>query len=306
MDWFSSIVLGILFAFAFTFYQRLSYHLWRKKFEKLPPGPTPLPIIGNFHLLGHQPHKSFANLSKKYGPVMSLKLGYTTTVIISSSDAAKEVLKFQDLVFSNRSVLDIVHAHGHSHLSVVWLPVGSRWRKLRKIMNSCMFSANRLDANQDLRRKKVQELIDYCRRHCETGEAVDVGRAAFRTTLNLLSNAIFSKDLADPYSDSAKEFKVVVESIMEEAGKANLADYFPLLTKFDPQGLRRRMEAHFGKILKLFSGCIDERLEQTGTRDGNVDGLDVLLKINRDTPDEGIDRNHIRHLFLVLTFLLIS
>lgn len=202
-----SIVLGILFTL--TLYERLCC-LWMK-FKKLPPGPAPLPIIGNLHLLGDQPHQSFARLCRKYGPIMSLKLGYITTIVISSSSTAKEVPKKQDLSFSNRSVPDVAHALHHSRFSVVWLPAAtSRWRNLRKIRNSCIFSGNRLDANQNLRRKRVQELITFCHERCQTGEAVDVGRAAFRTSVTLLSNTIFSKDLADPYSDSAKEFKDTV------------------------------------------------------------------------------------------------
>lgn len=42
---------------------------------------------------------------------------------------------------------------------------------------------------------------------CLIGEAVDYGSAAFTTTLNLLSNTIFSIDLADPSSEMAREFK---------------------------------------------------------------------------------------------------
>nr|AGX93052.1 geraniol 10-hydroxylase-like protein [Amsonia hubrichtii] len=290
-----TIVLGLLFAF--TFYQGLSYLSRRSK--KLPPGPSPLPIIGNLHLLGEQPHKSLAKLSKKYGPIMGLQLGRVTTVVISSSGVAKEVLQKQDLAFSSRSVPDALHAHNQFQFSVVWLPVASQWRSLRKILNSNIFSGNRLDANQHLRSRKVEELIAYCRKNSQTGEAVDVGRAAFRTSLNLLSNTIFSKDLTDPYSDSAKEFKDLVWNIMLEAGKPNLVDFFPVLEKVDPQGIRRRMTVHFGKVLKLFDGLINERLEQRRSRGGNNDVLEVLLTTSEESPEE-IDRTHIERMCLDL------
>nr|AGX93054.1 geraniol 10-hydroxylase-like protein [Tabernaemontana elegans] len=290
-----TLVLGLLFAL--TFYQGLSY--LSRKSKKLPPGPAPLPFIGNLHLLGDQPHKSLAKLSKKHGPLMSLKLGHITTVVISSSGMAKEVLQKQDLAFSSRSVPDALHAHNQFQFSVVWLPVASRWRSLRKILNSNIFSGNRLDANQHLRCRKVQELIAYCRKNCQTGEAVDVGRAAFRTSLNLLSNTIFSKDLTDPYSDSAKEFKDLVWNIMVEAGKPNLVDFFPVLEKVDPQGIRKRMTVHFGKVLKLFNGLINERLEQKRLQSGNNDVLDVLLTTSEESPEE-IDRTHIERMCLDL------
>ena len=95
-----TVVLGFLFAL--TFLQGLSSLSRRSK--KLPPGPTPLPILGNLHLLGDQPHKSLAKLAKKHGPLMSLQLGQITTVVITSAGMAKEVLQKQDLAFSSRSI----------------------------------------------------------------------------------------------------------------------------------------------------------------------------------------------------------
>ncbi|KAK2975527.1 hypothetical protein RJ640_000977 [Escallonia rubra] len=294
-----SIALGLLFAL--TLIQGLLSLTKGSKSKNLPPGPTPLPIIGNLHKLGDQPHQSLAELAKIHGPIMSLKLGRVTTVVISSSATAKEVLQKQDLAFSSRSVPDALHAHNQFQFSVVWLPVASRWRSLRKILNSNIFSGSRLDANQHLRTRKVEELIGYCRKSCQAGEAVDMGRAAFRTSLNLLSNTIFSKDLTDPYQDSAKEFKELVGNIMVEAGKPNLVDYFPVLKKIDPQGIRSRMTVHFGKVLELFDGLVNERLEFRKLRKpvGSNDVLDVLLNTSEENADE-IDRTHIERMCLDL------
>ncbi|WMV14957.1 hypothetical protein MTR67_008342 [Solanum verrucosum] len=181
---------------------------------------------------------------------MNLKLGQINTVVISSSVMAKQVMQKQDLAFSNRSVPDTLHACNHSNYSVTWIPVNnSQWKTIRKIMNIHIFSGNKLDANEHIRTKKIQELIDYCHNNGKNGEAVNIGGATFRTSLNLLSNTIFSKDLTDPFSNAyaAKEFKELVRNIMVEAGKPNLVDYFPFLQKIDPQGRRRRMTGYFTK-----------------------------------------------------------
>ena len=58
--------------------------------SRLPPGPYPLPIIGNLLELGDKPHGSLATLSKRYGPLMSLKLGSRATIVVSSPDIAKK------------------------------------------------------------------------------------------------------------------------------------------------------------------------------------------------------------------------
>ncbi|RDX93628.1 Ferruginol synthase, partial [Mucuna pruriens] len=52
------------------------------------PGPRPFPIIGNILELGTNPHQAVTKLSRIYGPVMSLKLGSITTVVISSPQSS--------------------------------------------------------------------------------------------------------------------------------------------------------------------------------------------------------------------------
>ncbi|KAM0055360.1 putative geraniol 8-hydroxylase [Helianthus debilis subsp. tardiflorus] len=265
--------------------------------KNLPPGPTRLPIIGNLHLLGDLPHQSLAKLAKIHGPIMSLKLGQNTTVVISSSTAAIEVLKKQDLAFANRYVPDVVTAYNHDQHSLSFLHVCTEWRTLRRIVTSNIFSNNSLEAKQHLRNQKVEELIAYCRKASLSNEKVDIGRAAFRTSLNLLSNTIFSTDLADPYEDSGKEFKEVITSVMEDSGKTNLVDVFPVLRKIDPQGLRRRMTRHFSKVLGIFDQLIEERQRTGSFEQGDV--LDVCLKMMQENPNE-FNHTNIKSLFLDL------
>lgn len=166
-----------------------------------------------------------------------------------------------------------------------------------------MFTANKLDSNQHLRSRKVQELIEFCRKCCQNGEAVDIGRAVFVTSLNLLSNTIFSKDMTDPYQNSeAKEFRDLVWNIMVEAGKPNLVDYFPILRWIDPQGIKRRMTGHFDKLINLFTGLMNERLELERFGDDaskNINTTDVLEELLKMLQTNEIDKTHIPHLFIV-------
>ncbi|KAI7737101.1 hypothetical protein M8C21_013309 [Ambrosia artemisiifolia] len=262
----------------------------------LPPGPTPLPIIGNLHLLGRQPHRSLAKLAHTHGPVMLLKLGQNTTLVISSIAAAKEVLQKQDLAFSStRHIPDSLTIHNFSKHSLGFLPIGTRWRFLRRILNTNIFSGKSLEASQHLRDQKVQELIDYCNKACLSNDYVDIGHVAFTTSLSLLSNTIFSKDLTCPYEDSTNDFREVVGNIMEEAGKPNLVDFFPVLKVFDPQGIRRRMTRHVGKVLSILEELIEERFAMGGSKKDDV--LEMCLRINQDNPEE-LSKSLIKFLIL--------
>ena len=273
--------------------------------HKLPPGPVPLPIIGSLLNLGNRPHESLANLAKTYGPIMTLKLGYVTTIVISSAPMAKEVLQKQDLSFCNRSIPDAIRAAKHNQLSMAWLPVSTTWRALRRTCNSHLFTSQKLDSNTHLRHQKVQELLANVEQSCQAGGPVDIGQEAFRTSLNLLSNTIFSVDLVDPISETAQEFKELVRGAMEEAGKPNLVDYFPVLRQIDPQGIRRRLTIYFGRMIEIFDRMIKQRLQLRKIQ-GSIassDVLDVLLNISEDNSNE-IERSHMEHLLVVSIFYL--
>ncbi|GLT62537.1 hypothetical protein SLA2020_351690 [Shorea laevis] len=136
--------------------------------RKLPPGPKPFPVIGNLLDLGDKPHKSLAKLAEAHGPIMCLKLGRVTTIIISSADTAKQVLQTHDQLLCNRTIPDALRAHKQDVFGLPWIPVSTRWRNLRKICNGQLFASRTLDSNQDIRRKKVQELLAETHQSCLT------------------------------------------------------------------------------------------------------------------------------------------
>ncbi|CAM0878337.1 unnamed protein product [Alopecurus aequalis] len=104
---------------------------------KLPPGPWNLPIIGSLHhlVIGTKlpPHRALLRLSRRHGPVMLLRLGEVPKVIVSTPEAAMEVLKTNDLAFATRPsgpTMDIVSSSGRG---LVFAPYGEHWRQMRKV-----------------------------------------------------------------------------------------------------------------------------------------------------------------------------
>ncbi|KAI8021750.1 Geraniol 8-hydroxylase [Camellia lanceoleosa] len=73
-------------------------------------------------------------------------------------------------------------------LAVVWLlsEAGGPSQKSRHPTFSPLQTRH-----QRMRQQKVAELVYYARKCGREGDAVDIGRAGFRTTMNVLSNTIF-------------------------------------------------------------------------------------------------------------------
>ncbi|CAI0409794.1 unnamed protein product [Linum tenue] len=303
MDFFLLLNCFLCLIFTLTI---LRFLLPRTPAGKLPPGPARLPIIGNLHNLGLKPHISLADLAKVHGPLMTLKLGQVTTIVASSPALAKEILQKHDKVLSDRHGILAMEVLDTHKFALPLLPVGPKWRNVRKVCNSYVFATQKLDLNQGLRREKIIEVLEGVRRNASErpGEAVDVGRVAFRASLNALSATVLSMDLADEEkSETAREFKEVARGIMEEAGRPNLGDFFPVLGKLDLQGIQRRNKGHIGKVLDLFGWVIGERLRKMKSESyvSTNDMLDTLLTIGDDNNREAqMNPTGIKHLFLDL------
>lgn len=263
-----------------------------------PPGPAPLPIVGNLLKLSARPNESLADLAAAFGPVMTLQLGRVTTVVITSAAAAKEALQKNDQAVAGRCLPDGVRVAEYPGSSMVWRQANQGWRNLRLLCSKWIFSSARLDAGRGLREKKVRQLVELVGRRTSP---VNVGTIAFATMLNMISNTVFSVDLVDVTSESAQEFKDLVWSIMEEVGKPNLADYYPFLRALDPQGVRRKTSGYVKKLLDVFDGLIRVRLvERAGPKyEKKEDFVEALLDLKEKGEATQISTHEMKCLFLV-------
>lgn len=170
-----------------------------------------------------------------------------------------------------------------------------------------MFTNLKLDSLQELRHQKVEQLVCHIRKLCENGSAVDIGRVAFATMLNLVSRTIFSIDLVDPESDMAhQEFKDLVWRINEYAGKPNLSDYFPVLKWLDLQRVRRHVRPAYERLHEIFEQLIEKRVQvRASGRMMNGDFLDVLLDQCEDE-GSGFDRKTIKPIIVVSVCLFLN
>nr|AGN70893.1 cinammate 4-hydroxylase [Dendrobium officinale] len=108
---------------------------------KLPPGPLPVPIFGNWLQVGDDlNHRNLASLAKKFGDILLLRMGQRNLVVVSSPDHAREVLHTQGVEFGSRTrnvVFDIFTGKGQDMVFTVY---GEHWRKVRRIMTVPFFT----------------------------------------------------------------------------------------------------------------------------------------------------------------------
>ncbi|XP_074872999.1 cytochrome P450 2F3-like isoform X1 [Carettochelys insculpta] len=122
--------LSILLAMSITCVLLLS--LWkRKNWSNLPPGPTPLPFLGNMlQVEVKELIKSLRKLSETYGPMYTFYLGSRPCVVLSGYKVLKEALIDKAEEFSGRGDFPAVQMWSNGN-GIVY-GTGERWRQLRR------------------------------------------------------------------------------------------------------------------------------------------------------------------------------
>ncbi|CAL5066265.1 unnamed protein product [Urochloa decumbens] len=111
---------------------------------RLPPGPWELPVIGSLHhIAGRLPHRAMRDLARRHGPVMLLRVGEVPTLVVSSREAAREVMKTHDVAFASRPLSATLRAMTDGGRDIIFAPYGDRWRRLRKVAVVELLSARR-------------------------------------------------------------------------------------------------------------------------------------------------------------------
>ncbi|KAF8380317.1 hypothetical protein HHK36_027799 [Tetracentron sinense] len=264
----------------------------------LPPGPYPWPILGNLLQLGRKLHIDLASMAETNGPIFSLRLGTQPVVVASSPAVAAEILKTHDYLLSARYVTHTFRVPKYINSSLGFaFHCDERWRSLRAICKTQLFSTKMLEAQSQLRQKKVSELVGLISR--KGGDAVTIGEMVFSIVFNILSNSTFSMDIISmDESSGASDLKKHISRIMEVAVAPNLEDFYPVLSGLDIQGLNREAATYIERIYGMWETLIQERREK-GKDDDSNDFLKALLS-------SGLSDLQIKALLLVYLYTLYS
>lgn len=274
-----------LFLFLLLTWLLLKKRISKKQNKNLPPSPPKLPFIGNLHQLGSLPHQSLWQLSKKYGPVMLLQLGNLPTVVISSAEAAKVVMKTHDLDSCSRPRLQGARRLTYNHQDLAFSPYGEYWREIRKICVLELFSVKRVQSYWSVREEEMTKLINSISHHSSSSPSspVDLTEKLFALTASMIFRIAFGTSFEG--SDlNHNRFHEVVQAAEATMGSFCAAEYFRYVGWiFDKlSGLNQRREKIFHELDSFFQGVIDDHLNPGRKKLQQDDIIDVLLKIVKE------------------------
>ncbi|KAM6350619.1 LOW QUALITY PROTEIN: uncharacterized protein FN964_007599 [Alca torda] len=112
---------------------------------KFPPGPTPLPIIGNLHLVDlRRQDKSLMKLAEKYGPIFTLHFGFQKVVVLTGYEVVREALVNYTEEFVDRPSIPIFDQIQNGNAAMptaspgLFFSIGELWRTTRRFTVSSM------------------------------------------------------------------------------------------------------------------------------------------------------------------------
>lgn len=246
---------------------------------KLPPSPPKLPLIGNLHQLGTVPHRSLHTLAQKYGAVMLLQMGSAPTLVITSADSARDILKTHDIVFANR-VQTKASKCIFGNNDVAFSPYGDYWRTVKKICVLELLSLKRVQSFQVAREEEVAEMMDNIRRCGAKGVPADLGEMFVNISFDIVSRAVLGRKFEK--EDGKKSFGEAARDAMELFAAFAFEDLFPKLRWLDYfTGLVSRLN----KTKKDLNGYLDQVIKEHKISDideEKKDFVDILLHLQKD------------------------
>ncbi|XP_077166725.1 cytochrome P450 2J2-like [Paroedura picta] len=270
---------------AFLLLSFVLYLFWKTgRSKQLPPGPRPLPLIGNllqFNL--HNPLKDFDKLAQKYGPLFSLQMGGTRFVFVHGFSLAKEVLVTKGTEFAGRPLNPTIEVLT-KRKGVISAPYGQAWKEQRR------FSLTVL-RNFGLGKKSVEEKIldeaSYLMQNFEERmqEPFDPFCFVDNAVTNIISVLLFGKRFVHEDNSLRNILDVVHENMKLAAGFwAKLYDAVPLV-----RGLPLPHQKIFNNMKKVFAFFSEELEEHRATLVPGEprDYVDAYLEEIQKSEDKG-------------------
>ncbi|KAL4959528.1 cytochrome P450 [Aspergillus stella-maris] len=228
----------------------LGLYLWLSQSSKLPlpPGPTPLPLIGNVHqLLRANSMEKLQEMHAKYGPIMTLKVGSRTIIMLGSRDVVRDLFEKRAKNFSSRPRLIIISEYMLRNIAPITMPYNDKWRALHQI------EAVALNARVA---KAVQPVILSLSRCLlfRLLESKDFELQLQAFSCNIFTTLLYGEDLDSTPEEVAKAISGSVAYFLGALTvQSSLVEMFPFLERVPglTASAKAKGDAFFNDIIRL-------------------------------------------------------
>ncbi|KAL1555526.1 premnaspirodiene oxygenase-like [Salvia divinorum] len=286
----TTLILAVVVVFFFLNKGKKSKN--SKSTKLLPPGPKPLPIIGNLHQMSNPPFRCLRDLSSQHGPLMHLKLGERSAIVVSSPELAKQMLKDLDPCFAQRPEYLASKILWYTGSDIGFSPYGEYWRQMRKFCVNELLSTKMVRLFQSIREDESARLVDSLRE--SSGSSVNFTEKLFSLSSSITFRAAFGAVCAD-----SKALMKMIEHTMEMVGGFEMLDLFPSSRIVAALSWRRMrlLKTMRCELDAIMDDIIDRHRRNRGRNSefGGEDLVDVILRAQEEEQLQfPIDNNNIK------------
>ncbi|KAH7907938.1 cytochrome P450 [Hygrophoropsis aurantiaca] len=132
----------------------------KKKGASLPPGPRPLPLLGNvIGVKADEPWITYTEWNDTYGDIIYTRFLGQEIVVLGSEETAKTLLERRSSNYSDRPFFAVVKPYGLA-FSSAFMHYGDRWRLHRRLLHQALRPDAAIKVHPLQLRKARQLLVD--------------------------------------------------------------------------------------------------------------------------------------------------